>query len=293
MLGVRQGEVGPDPRVLQGHDVLDRPELGVPDRPLGAHPPPEAHPPEEVQHRLALPHVAGGRQGVEDDPGAAPVDDVVGLVAQHGPAAARGAHERGVRVGAADPLGREPPVARGQGARRVEAAALEHVPPRGLEDAGGAGRRGAGRAADAGRPRGQRHHGRWRWRGLRRRAGGCLVTRVAALGEQRLEVVADDPPQPGDDGVHVGVGPHPRGVEEAAPCPTPGRPPGTAPPRARRSAGTPPRPGAAGACSGWSGRAAARPRRTPGTSGAPGGGWRSPPASVRCAAPRRTARAGA
>ena len=36
-------------------------------------------------------------------------------------------------------------------------------------------------------------------------------------------MVADDPPQPGHDRVHVGVGPHPRGVEEQLLAPTPAR----------------------------------------------------------------------
>ena len=220
--GVGQGEVGADPRVLHRHDVVDRAVLGVADGMLGAHPPAEAHPPQQVRQGLALHHVAGGGQGVEDDPGPPPVHHVVGLVAQHGGALPGLAHEGGVGVGAAHHGGRAAPVARGQGAPRVEAAPLQEVPLRGLEDQPLAPRLAGGRWGRGDRARREGHDGRRGWR------GGCaavrLVAGVAALGEQGLDVVAHHAPQARDDQVHGGVGAHPRGVEEELPPPhQPGR----------------------------------------------------------------------
>src|SRR3954447_24926673 len=45
---VRQGDVGPNARVLDGLDVLDGAVGGVADRPFGVELPAKAHPPEQV-----------------------------------------------------------------------------------------------------------------------------------------------------------------------------------------------------------------------------------------------------
>ena len=106
MLGVGEGKVRPDTGVFHRHDVVDRAVLGVADGVLGAHPPAEAHPPQQVRQGLALHHVSGRGQGVEDDPGLPAVDHVVRLVPQHGGAVPGLTHEGGVGVSAAHHGGR-------------------------------------------------------------------------------------------------------------------------------------------------------------------------------------------
>ena len=247
MLGVRQREVRPDARVLQGRDLLHRPELESP--PLARRaPPPEAPPPEEVQRWLALPAhpqvvirawrmIRAARR---------PPRHASGRPARR-PAPGR-THEDGVRLVRLTPPPRAP-VARGQGAAPVQAAPVGNVPPGRLQHqappAGAArdgGRRGAGAGAGARRRRG--------WRGLLRRAGRRARHWRRRPRGRALRCGPRRPAPAGGRRSPRRRSPAPAWRRRTVPCPTPSRRRSTAPPRARRSAGTPPRPGAAGPAQG-------------------------------------------
>ena len=59
---LRQGEVGADPLVLDGGDVLDGAVLGVPGHLMRPQLPAEARAPQEIDGRLVLLHLRRGNQ---------------------------------------------------------------------------------------------------------------------------------------------------------------------------------------------------------------------------------------
>ncbi len=69
----RQGNIGADPRSLDGGDVRTRPEFAVPDDLARSQLPAEARPPQEVEGWLVVLHLGRGHQPRQDDSGLAAV----------------------------------------------------------------------------------------------------------------------------------------------------------------------------------------------------------------------------
>ena len=72
---VRQGNIGADALVLNGFDVLDGAIFRVASHLARMQLPPEAHAPQQIQHRLVVHHLRGRHQHLEDDARFASIDD--------------------------------------------------------------------------------------------------------------------------------------------------------------------------------------------------------------------------
>ena len=101
LLPVGQGDVSTDAHVFHRSDVRNGPVLGVASHLPRPQLPAEARPPQQIEHRLVLHHLAGGHQHPHNDAAFAAIDDIVRLVAQMSSAALE-AHRRGVGIGRAD-----------------------------------------------------------------------------------------------------------------------------------------------------------------------------------------------
>jgi hypothetical protein len=115
-----------DALVLESHDVLDRAIGGVPRCLLRMELAPEAHSPQQVQHRLVLHDIRWGDEGGQDNASLTAIYDVVVVVAQAGLAC--GPHRRGIGIGRAHPEVAGTPIPALGGALRVKTTRLEEVP---------------------------------------------------------------------------------------------------------------------------------------------------------------------
>ena len=79
---VGERHIGPDARVLDGHDVLGGAVLGIARNRMGPDLSAKADAPQQVPHGLVLHDIGRCHEGGEDDPALTPVDDVMVVVAQ-------------------------------------------------------------------------------------------------------------------------------------------------------------------------------------------------------------------
>src|SRR5258708_7973872 len=104
---LRDGNVGPNVRILDGFNVLDGSICHIASHLFGPHAPPEEDMPEEVEHRLIVHDFAWHAEHRQDNPTFASVHDVVRVVAQMESSSLE-AHGRGIGIGGADTEGSRP-----------------------------------------------------------------------------------------------------------------------------------------------------------------------------------------
>lgn len=99
---IRSGEISFDATLFESYDIVHCAIFTVTDTNLGVQPPVETNPAHQIQHRQTIHNRRRGNQGSQDDARFAPIDHIVGVIAQLCLIAGKAAHRAGIRISRTD-----------------------------------------------------------------------------------------------------------------------------------------------------------------------------------------------